>query len=807
MTSRFDSGHNSTDPARFLLWGVVLLQVVVLLCGLVIVWPRPPEDSGPDRYLYAEREAPALPPEPPPPTPLPPTPSPAPSPTPTAGPGTAWRIRGLELTQGIQVFHEPEDPRCRPDPGQPDYIFCNNSIPLVAGRHTLIRLYVACHGPCPTADLPVQLRLRGADHEPLILNGHIPAAMIQRVNNLPLPELRYHLENSINFELFPPPAWLAGPVTFEVAAAGQSFTLRREFVIRKPLRIAYLPIQYQGAQPPEPPQVDYWLRRMYPVPDVEYYRLPVPDMVWDGPLEKGELLRQLLYTYWLYAHYRSAEGLPDQLFGWLPQQFYNGGISDPYWCPHCAGMHSSRVAFGGLRPEPDIGGPRILVHEIAHNLGARHAWTPTQTEDALCFRPEGVDIEVDPAWPYPNTPHIQEVGLDLYSDPPVIYPPSFYDMMAYCYRPWISPHTYRTILDSPFLQPGSSPSPVDLSDESGVMFVSGIVYRDGTLSRPEVVQLGGDGFTAGGFAPPPGDDYCLETQAEDNSRLARHCFEVGFWDMETGQTAAGSPYFFVLPRAEETARISLTKNGTPLTVIEPSNHPPELRLIYPNGGERLTGRQTIHWQATDADGDPLRYDLLYSPDGGGDWLPLATRLDQTRYTVDTAQLAPTESGLIRVIAADGFHTTADESDRPFALLPPPENSLTLRGPDRVRPGQQFEIAVIANRMTGPGLFGIQFRLAFDPVLFRAGAVRLHPDLSLVVEDRIDNDTGQISIIATRQGRVDNLTGDLTLATITFVAAAQPGEAHFDLGQVKAGARGGLPLEISRLSGLSVHIAE
>ena len=189
--------------------------------------------------------------------------------------------------------------------------------------------------------------------------------------------------------------------------------------MRKPLRVAYLPITYQNVQPPELRGVDYWLLRMYPVPGVEYYRLPVPDMTWDGELSKGEVLRKLFYTYLLYTQNQPPEAWPDQLFGWLPQEFYNGGASDPAWCANCAGPHSSRVAFGGLRPEQDIGGPRVLVHEIAHNLGAQHAWSPTQSQDAACFKAEGADIWVDPDWPYLQTPYIQEVGIDLYSTPPL----------------------------------------------------------------------------------------------------------------------------------------------------------------------------------------------------------------------------------------------------------------------------------------------------------------------------------------------------------------------------------------------------
>jgi hypothetical protein len=763
--------------------------------------------------------------------PLKPSPKPPPKPTetpllPTPRPPepAALRIRGLEITQGIQVFNEPEHARCQPDPNHPDYIFCNNSMPLVAGRHTLARLYLACTGNCPATETTIQLRLLKAGQEQANLTRQLSAETLLRANNLPLDELRLSLDNSINFEFFPPPEWLAGQVTFEASAgstgeAPVTATLTKDFAVRKTLRVAYVPIQYQGLLPPEPSDIDHWLLRMYPVPAVEYYRLPVPDLVWEGELSKSEVLRKLLYVYWLYAQNNPPEAWPDQLFGWLPMEIFNGGISDPYWCPECVGPHSSRVAFGGLRPEQDIGGPRILVHEIAHNLGAQHAWSPTKQEDTYCFKAEGVDIQVDPAWPYAQTPHTQEFGIDLYSHPPLVYPRSFYDMMAYCTQPWISPYTYDKIFDSPFLQ--SDPTiPLPLADfrpqveaaGDGALLVSGIVYPNGTVSQPEVIRLEGDTSSAFTppveFTPPPGEDYCLNVYGQDDAILTQHCFDVGFLDMETGETEPSS-YFFTLPDtdAQDVAKVSISKNELALVIVTPSNTAPEVNVIFPDGRETLSGQQTIIWEATDADGDPLTYDLLYSPDNGQTWSPLAVRVKQSTYTFYAEQLSPTHDALIRVIANDGFHTTIDESDSPFTIGAPLENSLSLRGPANVNPGQTFDVAVVANRVTEPGLFGIQYKLNFDPRLLQVDSLRLHPDLDLVVDETIDNQAGQVSIIASRRGRVDNLTGDITLATFTFTARQIEDQAEIYLSEVGAGARGGVRLDISEVQGLSVRVAQ
>jgi hypothetical protein len=527
----------------------------------------------------------------------------------------------------------------------------------------------------------VQLRLFKDGQEKGSLSRLLSAAALQQISNLAMPDLRLSLDKSVNFEFFPPPDWLVGQVTLavealpqgEMARAPATLTLTGDFAVRKPLRVAYLPITYQDLRPPEPANIDYWLVRMYPVPGVQYYRLPVPDLAWEGELNKGEVLRKLLYTYWLYVQSQPEGAWPDQLFGWLPEQVYNGGASDPYWCPNCAGAHSSRVAFGGLRLEQDIGGPRILVHEIAHNLGALHAWSPTQREDGACFKTEGAEIWVDPDWPYPQTPRTQEYGIDLYSNPPVVYPPSTYDMMAYCSQPWISPYTYRKIFNSPFLQPDSNQvqpltyaQPQSGSSGAAALVVSGVVYPDGAVSPPEIVQLDGSAFArVMGFNPPPGDDYCLDVLAKDQTGLAHYCFDVGFVDVETGQpTTEPSPFFITLPGVDPqaAAKVTISQNQTPLASLTPSNHSPNVSLDFPSGGETLAGSQTITWQANDADGDPLVYDLLYSSDQGQSWFPLAVRLHQTHYTLYMSQLPGGPAGIIRVIASDGFHSSFDQSD-------------------------------------------------------------------------------------------------------------------------------------------------
>jgi hypothetical protein len=827
----------------FLLIGFLILQSLALLTAMIIAWPVNPAEQPqpaplPDQTPVAivptlpilASASPLLTPSPLTVMPaLQPTYTPMPQPTNTPIPQPpALRLRGLEITQSIQVFNEPELPQCNPNPIHPHYVFCNNSIPLVAGRHTLVRVYPTCAESCPATDVTLTLRLFKDGQERASFARTLSAATLQRINNLALPELRLHLENSVNFEFFPPPDWLVGQVTFDVHALPQgelnkspaTLALSKEFVARKVLKVAYLPVTYQGLRPSEPAGLDYWLLRLYPVAAVQYYRLPVPDLAWSGELNKAEILRKLLYTYWLYVQNQPAEAWPDQLFGWLPQESYNGGASDPFWCPNCAGVHSSRVAFGGLRPEQDIGGPRILVHEIAHNLGAQHAWSPTQREDAACFKAEGADISVDPDWPYIQTPHTQEVGIDLYSNPPVVYPASAYDMMAYCAQPWISPHTYRKIFNSPFLQPDNAAlpwanlKPQIQTSSAGTLLVSGVVYRNGTVSQPEIIQLDGAAFAnVPGFTPPPGDDYCVNVYGHDQTLLTQRCFEVGFTDVETGLASAeSSPYFLTLTDIDPAtvAKISLSQNQTsleaPASVVTPSQNPPSLAIESPNGGETLTGQITVSWLANDPDGDSLRYDLLYSPDNGQSWLPLAVQLTEAHSTFFADQLPPSSTGLMRVIASDGFHTSLDHSDAPFSVAANLQPGLHLEAPAIVKTGQTFDITLMAHQVPQPGLYGLQFKLHFDPAKIQINNIRLHPDLNLVAQQTLQNEAGLVAVVASRQGPLPGLSEDMTLATFTVTATQNQGVLQLNLDEVIPGAPDGTRLSLQTTPSLAIQIA-
>jgi len=186
--------------------------------------------------------------------------------------------------------------------------------------------------------------------------------------------------------------------------------------------------------------------------------------------------------------------------------------------------------------------------------------------------------------------------------------------------------------------------------------------------------------------PPAGTQYCLEAQDTGGTVLSGYCFDLTFRNYETGEATDVDGFNLMLPYPSGVARIVLRKGAQQLAVQPVSAHTPTVTVLSPNGGEAwgATGTYTIIWTASDADGNSLTYSVLYSPDGS-EWLPVGMGITQTQVAVNVAELPGGSAARVRVLASDGVHTTADESDAPFtvarkapqAFILSPEGAITI----------------------------------------------------------------------------------------------------------------------------------
>ena len=131
-------------------------------------------------------------------------------------------------------------------------------------------------------------------------------------------------------------------------------------------------------------------------------------------------------------------------------------------------------------------------------------------------------------------------------------------------------------------------------------------------------------------------------------------------------------------------------------------------------------------------------------------------------------------------------------------------------------GNVFKVSIVAENVEEPGIFGGQFDLDFDTDYLNAVEDSLVPGEAMkpVVNpiNVLDNEQGIVRYAASRQGNVDNLLGNVVLATLSFeaVGATEPPEGQtttIHLTSAKLGAKGGIEVPVAGLVDLDVIIRE
>ncbi|MEM2925090.1 MAG: thrombospondin type 3 repeat-containing protein [Methanocellales archaeon] len=202
-------------------------------------------------------------------------------------------------------------------------------------------------------------------------------------------------------------------------------------------------------------------------------------------------------------------------------------------------------------------------------------------------------------------------------------------------------------------------------DPEGLL-VSGMINKNGTVKLDPFIYLP---ETLLDLEPGKKGDYYFVLLDKDNKVLSKLGFNVSFYQPDPyGGPIDEVGFVYRIEWINGTKRIELQdKNGNLLTSREVSENKPEIKVIYPNGGEVFArGEQMkIRWEASDKDGDPLSYSLALSSDGKT-WLPIEIDVKNKEYELNTLGLEEGEY-LVRVRATDGVNTAEDTSDGMFSI--------------------------------------------------------------------------------------------------------------------------------------------
>jgi hypothetical protein len=135
-----------------------------------------------------------------------------------------------------------------------------------------------------------------------------------------------------------------------------------------------------------------------------------------------------------------------------------------------------------------------------------------------------------------------------------------------------------------------------------------------------------------------------------------------------------------------------------------------------------------------------------------------------------------------------FFTNGSATSVPVTVSsgPTPTLTLVMNGPTAVNSSETFSVTVVAQNVPSPGLYGVQVEIDYDPALISAGNLQVNPAFSYTLFSDTDNTLGRIRVVASRQGNVSGLTGEVSLFTFDATTANTSGVTTLTFAEAKIG---------------------
>jgi len=571
-----------------------------------------------------------------------------------AGVGDIW-VTGIEVTQAIQTL--------------------DNRIPLIAYKPTAVRVYVRSTEDArgPWTGVMAHLIVNGHSYAPSLIDPRVGIPVS------PMGSDRYSTTNSFVF-LLNTNDTTQGSRDLQVniyTPSGRpesntaNNTRTQPVTFNPPLFLSVYGVTYGNLNPTlgPAPWSDFeahrsFTRTVFPVTNFYIQQLPGnPSPAFDNSMGTAYIYAREVWATRMLASMPAGS----RIYLLQPEE------------SNIAGMASSSGWLNGQNNRGDAAG-WVMAQEVGHSFGL---WWHAPGNDAA-----------DPNYDYPYTEGNVgwQVGFDIRSLQAM--PRGMHDIMSYFNPDWVSPFTYCAILRvipgavtcpsgvERALEPGPGLLPVANLNPFANVVLSNVSYSLPNTSQVEenqylyiAGQINPDGTAA--FFPfevinstenktsvPPGTGYHLALQDGSGNVLAGYDFQP----LVTHADPNGPIGFsLVVPFSPAMKQVILYKDTTQLAERKASANAPQVTLLTPNGGENWSGKQTISWQATDADNDPLTYTVEYSADGGQTWIPLNTSLTSTSLEVNFDSVPGSDHALVRVSASDGMNTTAAMSTSTFTV--------------------------------------------------------------------------------------------------------------------------------------------
>ena len=577
------------------------------------------------------------------------------------------------------------------------------SVPLVADKPTMVRVYIGTAGKGqPTGDR-VSARLRGQRVGGASLGAISPRSRYRSVTPSPagVADDRNDPAGSINFVL--PTSWtrageldLEAEIEFETTSpdddpSNNTAQSSVSFTPKNRLNVGYIPVCLSDERTaeticPQPSDMQYWdflAERLFPLPEkgINYFEASPfvlssalkptfsnalikedpsgEKTVWLNIYAQGFLLRFLWQqTRWLRTTPLGADIdvfaflLPrsTRLFVFNDDDDSGSEIDDLGPLTILPGFTDGPKGFFLATVDGDTAQGEVhFATGLAFQFGAQ-----------LAAAPRGFDI---PDWPAPENSIAatddngsqDAVGFDVARL--AFKPPSLKDFTAAAAfnEVWISGlNTQKMFPLIRFLGAALAPEPGRQQSTGEVLLTAANFRADGSRATIENLTRLQSALEVDPLSEGP---YCVEVHATAGL-FAQECFDVLTLQLADLPDRDEFVVASRLPFQNDATAIRLTFQGNELLSRTPSANVPTVNITAPTAGARWEGgMHTVSWTTQDADGDPLQYDVFASTDGGGNWQIVATNLHDTELSLDADLLVATDVHF-QVLVNDGFHSAA-----------------------------------------------------------------------------------------------------------------------------------------------------
>ncbi len=518
------------------------------------------------------------------------------------------------------------------------------SVPMVAGRATVARVYVTGTGVAQIDGVVVEV---SATRNGVALPGSPRRSGPRAVTT---SSSRGDYASSFNVAL--PADWLSGDIQLSIVVdpdnviAEANETNNRAsrtltFLSVPQLAITVVPIQYthlpNGRVYPAPARdtISDWILRSYPVSQVNVtLRAPV---AFTGDLRSSAEWERLLD---LVTTVKQSDGAVRSrvYYGLVPiangtDRWFSSGIAGIGWV-------GQRASVGLDLAGTDEAG-QLAAHEIGHNLGRYHA-------------PCGVSGDPRQPFPYASA----SIGMDVYGldisrarvwSP--VAPDTTKDVMSYCRPQWLSDFTYQGLLDNQRTNGGA-----EVQNGSGLL-VRAVLADNGSALLEPVYALADTALD-----PPLTSEYMIEVLDASGVRLA--AYPVAVLEAEgpyhygaeaalhdhTGEHAYRRIAAVVPAPRGVVARLRLIHNGIALAEQTLAGAP-VAAVPAPALQGRDQGGFTLSWP------NPMVPALVRYTHDGTRWTTLGVDVTGGRLEIDAQALPGGGSGRFEIVPAGGGTAT------------------------------------------------------------------------------------------------------------------------------------------------------